>query len=164
MATTEIERKFLVDTAPAAQDLGDGVRLRQGYLAEDGDVSVRVRITEAAAILTVKAGRGVARTEVETELSPDQAEALWPHTEGRRIEKVRYRIPLDGSTAELDIYEGTLTGLLTVEVEFSAIENADRFQPPDWFGLDVTNDGRWTNAALSRDGRPDHPTLTNPPL
>lgn len=155
MGTTEIERKFLVATEPAAQNLDDGVRLRQGYLAEDGDVSVRVRITESLAVLTVKAGRGIARTEVETELSPDQAEALWPHTEGRRIEKVRYRIPVDGAVAELDIYEGMLAGLLTVEVEFSSTENANRFQPPDWFGLDVTNDGRWTNAALSRNGRPD---------
>lgn len=154
VGNTEIERKFLVADVPALETLGKGQRMRQGYLAEDGDVSVRVRITETAAVLTVKAGKGVARTEVETNLGVEQAEALWPHTQGRRIDKVRYRIPLDDLIAEVDVYEAALSGLLTVEVEFSSIERSNAFHPPAWFGLDVTNDERWTNAALSRNGRP----------
>lgn len=41
----EIERKFLVGDLPTGLHLGDGERIRQGYLAEEGDVAVRVRIT-----------------------------------------------------------------------------------------------------------------------
>lgn len=152
--STEIERKFLVDQLPADVDPGPGVRLRQGYLAEDRDVEVRVRITDASSILTIKAGRGLARTEVEAEVGGDDAEALWIHTAGRRIEKVRYRITVDGGVAELDVYGGALAGLSTVEVEFASVGDARAFEPPAWFGSEVTDDIRWTNASLARDGRP----------
>lgn len=42
--TIEIERKFVLTDTPSAAVLGPGVRLRQGYLAEDGDVQVRCRL------------------------------------------------------------------------------------------------------------------------
>ena len=152
--TTEIERKFLVAHVPAAELLGPGQVLRQGYLAEEGDVSVRLRITTDDCVLTVKAGRGLSRTEVEQHLEHHQAEALWPHTEGRRIDKTRHRLSVAGGTAELDLYAGSLDGLQTVEVEFASVDAAAAFQPPTWFGAEVTEDGRWTNAALARHGRP----------
>jgi len=53
---------------------------------------VRVRITDVAAHLTVKAGAGLSRTEVDVEISADDAEALWPHTVGRRIDRTRHRV------------------------------------------------------------------------
>lgn len=151
----EIERKFLVGELPTGLNLGHGEQIRQGYLAEEGDVAVRVRITDRAATLTVKAGRGRARTEVERPLATEEAESLWHHTGGRRIAKVRHRIELDdGNTAELDDYAGPLDGLLTVEVEFEDADAASAFDPPAWFGRDVTDEPGWSNAELARHGRP----------
>ena len=167
--TTEIERKFILDEVPDASRLGVGQRLRQGYLAVDGDVSLRVRIADGGATLTVKAGVGLSRTEVELPLSTEHAEALWPHTLGRRIVKVRYRVPLDwsdvavaavgavaevGEVAEVDVYDDALGGLSTVEVEFDSEADAAAFEPPRWFGREVTGDRAWTNASLARHGRP----------
>lgn len=155
--TTEIERKFLLDGAPHGIRLGDGQRLRQGYLAHDGDTSVRVRIADRTATLTVKAGLGLARTEVELPISTEQAEVLWSHTVGRRIIKTRYRIALHppaGVTAEVDEYAEALAGLWTVEVEFDAAATAETFVPPHWFGREVTGHRAWTNAALARHGPP----------
>jgi adenylate cyclase len=151
---TEIERKFVPVETPATDVLGAGQAMRQGYLAEEGDVVVRLRITDAGAVLTVKAGHGLRRTEVEVPLDPEQAEALWAHTEGRRIEKVRHKVPVDGGVAEVDLYGGPLAGLCTIEVEFDSEEAAGAFVVPDWFGRDVTGDGRWVNAALARHGVP----------
>lgn len=152
--TTEIERKFVVTDMPGAEALGPGVRLRQGYLAEDGDVQVRVRISEASAVLTVKAGRGLSRTEVEVPVSPEAADALWPHTRGRRIDKVRHRVSVGSHTADVDIYEGALAGLCTAEVEFASEQEAGAFDPPPWFARDVTAEPGWDNASLARHGRP----------
>lgn len=152
--TTEIERKFLVIDVPGPDVLGPGLRLRQGYLAEDGEVQVRVRITGASAVVTVKAGRGLTRTEVEVPIGPQEAEALWPYTAGRRIEKVRHRVDLGTHHAEVDIYEGELLGLCTAEVEFGSEGEAGRFHPPAWFGRDVTVDAGWDNASLARHGIP----------
>jgi CYTH domain-containing protein len=152
---SEIERKFLVETVPTESELGPGRVLRQGYLAEEGAVEVRLRLTDDGAVLTVKAGSGLHRTEVERALADDEAEALWGHTEGRRVEKVRYRVPLDdGSVAEVDRYGGALDGLLTVEVEFATDGDAARFVAPPWFGGELTGASGWSNAALARHGRP----------
>ncbi len=152
---TEIERKFVVVDVPAATVLGAGVRIRQGYLAEEGDVEVRVRIAGDRATLTVKAGRGLVRAEVECVVTSAEAEALWPYTEGRRIDKVRHRVALGDAVAEVDVYGGALGGLVVAEVEFTNEGASAGFEPPSWFGREVTGVRSWSNAALARNGRPD---------
>lgn len=153
----EIERKFLVDPAPGGELLGPGLGLRQGYLAEDGEVEVRIRITDVAAVVGIKAGRGLSRKEVEVPVAVDEAAALWPYTEGRRVEKRRHRVVVEGGIAEVDVYEGPLAGLCTVEVEFADEAAAAAFAPPAWFGRELTGRAGWSNAALARHGLPPAP-------
>ena len=153
--TQEIERKFIVDRLPPADVLGSGSRLRQGYLAEEDGVEVRIRLTERAATLTVKAGGGLERTEVEVGIDPADADQLWPYTAGRRIDKHRYLVGLGAHTAEVDVYSGDLDGLSIVEVEFGSAREAEAFRPPAWFGRDLTGLAQWSNASLARHGRPD---------
>ncbi len=110
MSVVERERKFLVTEPPALPS--DGERIRQGYVAVDGKVSARVRDrTGSGLTLTIKSGSGPTRTELEWELDRPRFEILWPLAEGRRIDKTRYLIPLNGHTAELDVFEGDLAGL-----------------------------------------------------
>ena len=152
----ERERKWLVRRLPAG--LGDGTPIAQGYLAREGTVAVRVRRKGARHLVTVKAGAGASRTEVEWEVSASQAEALWPHTEGRRVEKVRHELEVPGGVAELDVFAGGLAGLVLVEVEFASDEALAAFQPPDWFGPEVTDHGGYGNSTLATRGVPDdHP-------
>jgi adenylate cyclase len=153
----EIERKFLVDADLVPADLTGGVPIRQGYLAQEGNVEARVRITPVEATLTVKAGKGLSRTEVEAVISPENAEALWVHTNGRRIDKRRTRVTLGANVAEVDLYAGDITGLCTAEVEFADEESATTFVPPDWFGTELTGQSAWSNASLARKGRPALP-------
>lgn len=152
----EIERKYLVTAMPPA--LGDGIALRQGYLAEDGDVQVRVRAAGDAATLTVKVGRGLARREIERSLTATDLDELWPATSGRRVEKVRHRVDLGAGqghlVAEVDVYGDALAGLVLVEVEFPDVATAEAFRPPGWFGTEVTGDPAWSNSSLARHGRP----------
>ena len=152
----EVERKFVAVEPPTAHVLGAGVEMRQGYLAEDGGVSLRLRMTDAASVLTVKAGSGLSRTEVESTIDSRAAEELWPYTAGRRIAKTRYRIALPGVevVAEVDLFDGDLAGLCIVEVEFDSVEAADAFVAPAWFGREVTGMKGWSNADLARNGRP----------
>ncbi len=75
----ERERKYLVAQLPPLPELG--VALRQGYLAIDGAVSVRVRDAgHEGATLTLKAGRGAVRTELEWSLTDEQFAASWEQT------------------------------------------------------------------------------------
>ncbi|MBP1755259.1 MAG: hypothetical protein H6Q59_1657, partial [Firmicutes bacterium] len=72
-------------------------------------------------------------------------------TDGNMVYKTRYLIPLrDGLTAELDLFEEILQGLIIVEVEFPDLQSADDFCPPEWFGLDLSSDRRFTNYHLSK--------------
>lgn len=151
----EVERKFVVDDVPGEVALGEGDALRQGYLAGEGDVEVRVRIAGAGATLTVKGGSGLSRAEVELPVPAGEVEELWALTATRRLEKVRHRVALrDGLVAEVDVYDGDLAGLRTVEVEFADEAAAVAFAPPAWFGREVTGEEGWRNAALARHGVP----------
>ena len=125
-AGSEIERKFVPASTPSTTGWAPPVALRQGYLAEEGDVTVRVRFAGRQARLTVKAGDGLHRVELEVPVDPFVADQLWPSTEGRRVTKRRYEVPLGddhpGLKAEVDFYEGALDGLCTVEVEFDSLD------------------------------------------
>jgi adenylate cyclase len=116
---------------------------------------VRVRRREGRTWLTVKAGAGRVRVEEEIEIEGDRFERLWPLTEGRRIEKTRYEIDADGGAViELDVYTGDLEGLVVAEVEFDSEEAAEAYVAPDWLGADITEDLRYKNQRLARDGAP----------
>jgi adenylate cyclase len=156
MAGTEIERKFLVAELPPDLAEHPGQRVEQGYLAIAPDgVEIRVRRRAGQATLTVKSGPGQVRTEEEMEIDARRFDALWPLTEGRRVSKTRHELPLaDEAVAELDVYDGDLDGLQTVEVEFSSVEASEGFAPPPWIGRELTGDKRYANQSLALEGRP----------
>ena len=151
----EIERKWVAERPPGPELLGAGTPLRQGYVAIDGDVTVRVRIAPEQAWLTIKGGdEGLDRTEVEVDLDLDEAEDLWRYTGDRRLEKSRHRVAVGEYTAEVDLFGGALSGLCLVEVEFPSVAAAEAFSAPDWFGRDVTGRPGWSNASLALHGLP----------
>jgi CYTH domain-containing protein/CHAD domain-containing protein len=151
----ERERKFLVEIAPDDLDDFQAVELRQGYLAADEGRSVRVRDAgPGGCTLTIKAGSGAERTELEWPIERREFDAAWVHTTGRRVEKSRHRIPFGAHTVELDVFAGALDGLMMAEVEFTSSDALQAFEPPVWFGREVTDDGRYTNASLALNGLP----------
>jgi adenylate cyclase len=153
---TEIERSFLVAHDPPAW--GTVTHIDQGYLAVDPDgTEVRIRRRGSELTLTVKGGdTGRTRLEEELTLDAERFERLWPLTEGRRLEKDRHVIQLPWDVAaELDAYHGSLEGLRVVEVEFASERDAADFEPPAWFGPEVTDDPRYRNRELAVYGRPD---------
>lgn len=144
----EIERKFLLKSLPENLESYPCRHIIQGYLCT-GPV-VRIRKDNDKYELTYKSGGMMARREENLPLSPQAFEHLKSKTDGRLIIKKRYMIPLEPYTIELDIFEGDLAPLIIAEVEFPTIEEANAFTPPDWFGEDVTYDGRYHNSNLSR--------------
>ncbi len=149
----ERERRFLVAELP--DPLPPGSHIEQAYLTT-GLVSVRVRRQGDVHTLTIKTGSGMRRTEIERSLDADEFAVLWAVATELRIVKTRHLVPVeDGSVAELDIFDGALAGRRLVEVEFADDATAIAFEPPTWFGREVTDDGRYTNAALARSGWPE---------
>ena len=153
--SSEIERKFLLPVAPASLSEAKAVRIEQGYLAIEEEVEVRLRRTEEKCLLTAKRGHGEVREEIEISLDREQFDALWPLTESRQLTKTRHLIPIDdGLTAEVDVFEGELEGLVIGEIEFDSEEQSRGFEPPAWIGAEVTGDERYAGQSLALYGRP----------
>jgi adenylate cyclase len=152
----EIERKFLVEHSPEHLEVYTSAHIEQGYLAlTDDGVEVRIRRYGERAYLTIKSGGEQARLEEEIEVDDRRFRALWPLTEGRRIQKTRYLIPAAGGLRiELDVYHEDLAGLVTAEVEFESPEAAAAFSPPAWLDREVTDDPRYKNKRLATHGAP----------
>ena len=150
----ERERKFFVIRRPEALTSYPHRLIRQGYIAVAGPrsrhaVEVRLRDEAGSYTITAKSGSAESRTELEEPVSPGVFRLLWPITAGKRIEKIRYRIPIEELTIELDVYRGRLRGLMTAEIEFRTMRQLRRFAPPAWFSVEVTGRPAFSNSNLA---------------
>ncbi len=144
----EIERKFLVRDIPFDLNNFKSCFIRQGYIFINP--VMRLRQMDENYFFTFKGDGQVKRVEFEVPLSFEQFSALWEKVEGNEIVKKRYFVPLKNNyIAELDIYEGRLAGFKNVEVEFNNEDEAMEFEPPKWFGEDITFNPEYTNANIS---------------
>jgi adenylate cyclase len=152
----EIERKLLVDEPPPLGADWGAQRLEQGYIAVTDDAEVRIRRADGDdGRLTVKSSPGLSRVEEELPLEPGAFDRLWPLTEGRRLVKVRHtRQDAPGVVFELDVYEGSLQGLVVLEVEFADEDAARAWSPPEWAGREVTGEKAYANQSLALHGAP----------
>jgi adenylate cyclase len=145
---TEIERKFLVVNDRWRQRIVSKERLKQGYLANQGKASIRVRMGRSQAFLNIKqAVIGVQRAEFEYPLPRDDAEFMLAElTQGPLIDKTRYKVREGELLWELDVFYGDNQGLVVAEIELDAPD-----QPlvlPDWAGEEVSEDPRYYNHNL----------------
>ena len=143
----EIERKFLVKDLPNLDNYPHK-DIVQGYISFNPEI--RIRKANDKYYLTTKSDGTITREEKETEINLTTYLTLLKIAKGRIISKTRYFIPLaDSLTAELDIYHEELEGLVTVEVEFLNLEDAQDFTIPTWFLTDITEDKRYKNKNLA---------------
>ena len=147
----EIERKFLV--------IGDGwrtaaascERLIDGLLATSKGRKVRVRLYEERATLSVKTSKKFrSRLEFEYDIPREDALQMLATECGRSVvAKLRHRVPHEGFTWEVDVYEGVLEGVVLAEVE---LETAEQDPPrPAWVGREVTEDPAFRKNRLFSD-------------
>jgi adenylate cyclase len=146
----EIERKFLVKNASWRDNVEDREPILQGYLAEAGRATVRVRAKGDRGFLTIK-GRttGVTRSEFEYEIPIDDARAMLETLSSLPvIDKVRHRVRCGGHLWEVDVFAGENAGLVLAEIELASEDEA--FERPDWIGAEVSDDPRYYNSNLAR--------------
>lgn len=156
----EIERKFLIDPhhLPTHLERYPHNELEQSYIITEP--VLRIRKKDDSYVLTYKGQGLMKREEVEFPLTKEAYEKLSTKTEGNTITKTRYQIPeTDELTIELDIFHGAFEGLFLAEVEFSSEESALSYQPPAWFGKEVTNETTFHNSTLSQMQKDGIPTL-----
>ena len=146
----EIERKFLVRGDFKGQAFAVS-HICQGYIGTRPGRTVRIRIRDQRAYITIKgpAGpEGLSRYEFETEISVSDARDLLLLCEPGIIDKHRYLVKSsDGEhTWEVDEFHGDNEGLVVAEIELRSED--DVFEKPDFIGKEVTGDRRYYNAHL----------------
>lgn len=149
----EIERKFLVQELPENLKQYPYSCIEQAYISTTP--VIRVRRKDDRYILTCKGQGFLSREEHELFLSQEEYQNLLARAQGQIIAKKRYQIPYQSNIIELDVFEGALAPLVIAEVEFETERDALDFQPPKWFGEEVTYDPAYTNAALSHEDKKD---------
>ncbi len=145
----EIERKFLPRSEAWRQQVERSTEIRQGYLAQDVQSAIRVRISGERAHLNIKANiDGVHRHEFEYEIPLADAEALFRDmVRGPVIHKIRHELTVDGHLWEIDEFLGENAPLVVAEIELSHAD--EPFTRPDWLGEEVSRDSRYFNSQLA---------------
>lgn len=147
----EIERKFLVNTEAWANfSKPQPSYLKQGYLVSDDVKTVRVRIADDVAYLTIKSKstpNGFSRHEFEYEIPVSEAQYMLEHLSGDKIEKYRYKIAIDENTWEVDVFLGDNEGLIIAEIELT--DEKQSFTIPSWVGSEVTGEAKYYNSKLA---------------
>ena len=142
----EIERKFLVNDLSIIDNCFFD-EIRQSYLFNEIDKSLRIRIKNEKAFLTIKGGQnGISRDEFEFEISLIDAKEMIRLFDLKELVKKRYYKSDDVLTWEIDVFQGELSGLVVAEIELPT-ENFN-FEIPDWLGKEVTFDRTYLNAEL----------------
>lgn len=145
----EIERKFLV-TGDFKCDSYASQHIIQGYLCSVPERTVRVRVKDDRAYLTIKGKSnetGLSRYEWEKEISLQDAHELLNLCEIGVIDKVRYYIKAEDLVFEVDEFLGDNLGLIIAEIELPS--ESTSFIKPTWLGQEVTGDIRYYNSYLS---------------
>lgn len=147
----EIERKFLVKNQDFKLVAERKTYIKQAYLNSDPNRSVRIRITDTSAFLTIK-GRssqdGTSRFEWEKEINPNEAQALMQLCENYPIEKTRFLVNYGDHLFEVDEFYGENKGLIVAEIELSTPKEI--FKTPDWLAQEVTGQSSYYNSSLSK--------------
>ncbi|WP_159949297.1 CYTH domain-containing protein [Polaribacter septentrionalilitoris] len=147
----EIERKFLVKNNDFKDQSFQKKIIKQGYLNSDKNRTVRIRISDKKAFITIKGksnDSGTTRFEWEKEIKLKEAENLLSLCEPSIIEKTRYLVKIQNHVFEVDEFYGDNKGLIIAEVELNS--ETEKFKKPNWLAKEVTGDIKYYNSSISK--------------
>ncbi len=139
----EIERKFLMDGFPIGLDIISEVEIEQGYISTKPEVRVRKAVDKKTGKeqfrMTVKGDGELTRTEIETNITEDFYYDAVDFMGVTMIQKdyKKYRLgewKLEVSHVDADTDWAFFYG----EIEFPTEEDARNFDPPTYFGREIT--------------------------
>jgi adenylate cyclase len=145
---TETERKFLVKGEFRHLSVRK-IEMIQTYLTIDPEKTIRLRIADDKAFLTVKsrpALNTITRNEWEVEIPVSDARQMMNICLPGRIIKTRYHVPAGKHTYEIDVFHDKNEGLVVAEIELQSDD--EQFEKPDWLGVEVTGLPQYYNANL----------------
>ena len=145
----EIERKFLVLDDSYKHEAFSKSHIQQGYICSERGRTVRIRIKDNRAYLTIKGpseNGGLTRYEFEREIPLEDGQQMMQLCEPGIIDKTRWLVKSGNHTFEVDEFFGDNEGLVVAEVELSYED--EPYKKPHFIGKEVTGDRRYYNSQL----------------
>jgi CYTH domain-containing protein len=135
----------------------NGKRVVEGYFPDQAGRALHVRVQDPTARLILVATDAETSGEQATEIPPAQAEALLEVTAGQ-LSYVHTSLPVGSQEVNLDqiMKPGPLD---LISVVFASKEDAGSFEPPAWFGPEVTVDSAYQNRTIALKGLPALPEV-----
>ncbi len=146
----EIERKWLIDefkdyilAQPVPKQL-----IKQGYVMVEPESQLRVRLADCKTHICLKYTDNLIRDEYEYEIPLKDGLEILKRCDWK-LEKIRRTLNSfpDDTVHVADYYPN---GLMFVEVEFKSIEDAEAFEPPFFFGKEITGNREYSNITLAK--------------
>lgn len=125
---TRCESKEMLDIYIPSTTLHPTLRIRRN--------GIHFEITKKAPIDTTDAS---INNEATIELTQEEFTEL-SNIAGKRVYKIRYLYPWEDKTAEFDVFQDALAGLVLVDFEFGSEVEKDSFTPPDFCLAEVTQE------------------------
>jgi CYTH domain-containing protein len=145
----EIERKYLVKNLEFKSFSKEVKTITQGYINDDPNKSVRIRLIENNAYITIKGkplNDGLSRYEWEKKISLDEGLDLLKLCKDQLISKKRYYINFKEFIIEVDEFLDKNKGLYIAEIELNSLNQKLRL--PTWIGEEVTGINKYYNLNL----------------
>jgi len=144
----EIERKYLVkDGVKEILTSVKPIRIIQAYLVNEKLKSVRIRIADDIAFITIKnVVSGLTRKEFEYEIPKNEAEDIIQTFGLKVLTKDRYHVLYNSKLWEVDVFSEQLKGLIVAEIELNS--EKEKVELPEWIDIEVTHDTSFLNANL----------------
>lgn len=145
---TETERKFLVKGEFRHLAVRQ-INITQCYLLKDPFKTIRLRITDDKAYLTIKTPltrETIARNEWEYQIPLDDAYEIIKICLPGKVCKTRYIVPSGRHNFEVDVFHDKNEGLVIAEIELGS--ETEKFDMPDWLGAEVTGNPAYYNSNL----------------
>jgi CYTH domain-containing protein len=142
----EIERKFLVSSNN--YKIGSKrLDITQAYLKIEKNFAIRIRIQDVYGTLSIKSKTSDrVNEEFEYDIPIDEAKIMIEMSNYTHIVKTRHIVNYKKHVWEVDEFHGDNKGLVVAEIELK--DELEKFDKPEWIGLEVTSDYRYLNSNL----------------
>ena len=156
-ARFEYERRFLAGHLPPGIAEDQGWRITDRYI-ENTHMRLRRQEPIGGGAAVYKLGQKEAPsppdfsvTTITTIYLSQREYDVLATLPSHELRKRRLRIEDDGRAFSVDVFEGALVGLLLAELTFeTAEEMKEEWRLPSWVRREVSDDARFTGAALAR--------------
>ena len=147
---SETERKFLVKGEFRHLAVRQ-IAITQSYLSKDPYKTIRLRITDDKAYITIKTPltrETITRNEWEFQIPLDDATDIIKICLPGKVFKTRYIVPSGRHNFEVDVFHDKNEGLVIAEIELELQD--EQFDIPVWLGVEVTGNPDYYNSNLAK--------------